>query len=1091
VLGDVHAAEDALQATFLVLARRAAVIRPRGAVAAWLHGVARRVASKARAREARRRAREPRAAVGNKGLSESPLDRLSARELLQLLDEEVARLPHRYRLPVVLCCLEGRSQEAAAQVLGWTPGSVKGRLERGRALLRTRLTRRGVEVAAALLACGLGTTEASAAWTAGVAASTVRAATAFAAGRAVTDTRVADLARSALRGLPGNRAKLLVALLLTAALCGGGVRLLGGMDAVAEPPSEEAAQKAEGQTPPAHADLRGDPLPAGARVRLGSVRFRPPGNVQALSLLPDGVTALVVARDDTHTDVSLWDTVTGQRGRQIAYLDRFPCFYGYPAVSQDGSVVAVAEATEPTHYRVRVLDVASGKEIQSFQTQKTLLKLALAPDGKRLAGVASDYLRIWDGRTSAEVFRYDSKGGEFVGIAISPDGKTLAAAGAYGEVRLWNTDTGREIRRFAPAQPDLLATTALAFAPDGATLVVSGGLTPDPIVRQLDIATGKVLRVFHAGGRVESLAFTADGRTLATADWGPNVGTTFGRSHIRLWDVATGQEKGRLDERLTEIGALAFSADGKTLVAGGEGAIGVWDVAGGKFLTEGIHDGPVDNILYFPDGRTLATAGTDGIVGVWEAATGRLVRRFAVADGKRVLSVASAPDGRTLATGDYDGTVRLLDPVNGREVRKWAARGGPVLHTAFAPDGRSLVTGGRNGIVQMWDPASGRETGSITDTPGPGHQVTFAAFNPDGKLLVFAREITFVGAWNAIRVGSEFIVRDLASGKEVSKWQVRDRYFDMAFAPDGRSLAGVASPSDSARFLNFKVSILDTAGAVRRHLPMPNPSTFDSHCYSWFHTTPSVAFSIDGRMLAGGTADGAVYLLELSTGRVRRWLPGHRSVVSSVAFAPNGRTIAAGCRDSTALVVNVLTPGDGARRPTEARLQELWEDLAGADATKAFDAVTTLVAYPEESIPYLKERLATAKPPDLARLVAELDNDQFATREAASGELARLGESAAVALRAALNGSPSAELRRRVEMLLAKLKPDELSAESLRSVRLIEALEYAAKPEARALLKTAAAGDPGARLTREAKASLDRLEVRARRGVGSPASPDR
>jgi hypothetical protein len=189
--------------------------------------------------------------------------------------------------------------------------------------------------------------------------------------------------------------------------------------------------------------------------------------------------------------------------------------------------------------------------------------------------------------------------------------------------------------------------------------------------------------------------------------------------------------------------------------------------------------------------------------------------------------------------------------------------------------------------------------------------------------------------------------------------------------------------------------------------------------------------------------------------------------------------------------MDVLTPGDGTRRPTAARLQELWEDLAGADATKAFDAVTTLVGYPEESIPYLKERLATAKPPDLARLVADLDNDQFAIREAASGELARLGESAAAALRAALNGSPSAELRRRVEMLLAKLKPDELSAESLRSVRLTEALEYIASPEARALLKAVAAGNPADRLMREAKASLGRLEDRARRGVGSPASPDR
>ncbi len=150
VLGDAHAAEDAAQAAFVVLARKAHAVRPAAGVAAWLHGVARRVALKARAGFSRRPPSE-------EGLGEEPvapladpLDELTARELLALLDEEIARLPRAYRLPVVLCCLEGRSHEEAAKLLGLSAGSVRGRLGRGRERLQARLARRGLTLTAAL-----------------------------------------------------------------------------------------------------------------------------------------------------------------------------------------------------------------------------------------------------------------------------------------------------------------------------------------------------------------------------------------------------------------------------------------------------------------------------------------------------------------------------------------------------------------------------------------------------------------------------------------------------------------------------------------------------------------------------------------------------------------------------------------------------------------------------------------------------------------------------------------------------------------------------------------------------------------------------
>jgi RNA polymerase sigma factor (sigma-70 family) len=145
LLGNAHAAEDAFQAAFLVLARKACTLRRNDSLAAWLHGVAGRVALNAR-RASRRHPVRPESLTAHE-VSDGrpdPLSQLTVRELLQALEEEVQRLPTANRLAVVLCCLEGLSQEEAAQRLGWTVGSVKGRLERGRARLRALLVRRGL-----------------------------------------------------------------------------------------------------------------------------------------------------------------------------------------------------------------------------------------------------------------------------------------------------------------------------------------------------------------------------------------------------------------------------------------------------------------------------------------------------------------------------------------------------------------------------------------------------------------------------------------------------------------------------------------------------------------------------------------------------------------------------------------------------------------------------------------------------------------------------------------------------------------------------------------------------------------------------------
>jgi RNA polymerase sigma factor (sigma-70 family) len=145
-------AEDAFQATFLVLARKLHRLRKLGSLASFLYGIARRVCGKARTAQARRRAREaqlPPAAQGD------PLTEMTVAEAQGIVDEELSRLPERFRAPLVLCCLEGLARDEAARQLGWSVALVKCRLEQARELLRRRLAGRGLALPAGLLVVGL------------------------------------------------------------------------------------------------------------------------------------------------------------------------------------------------------------------------------------------------------------------------------------------------------------------------------------------------------------------------------------------------------------------------------------------------------------------------------------------------------------------------------------------------------------------------------------------------------------------------------------------------------------------------------------------------------------------------------------------------------------------------------------------------------------------------------------------------------------------------------------------------------------------------------------------------------------------------
>jgi hypothetical protein len=293
-----------------------------------------------------------------------------------------------------------------------------------------------------------------------------------------------------------------------------------------------------------------------------------------------------------------------------------------------------------------------------------------------------------------------------------------------------------------------------------------------------------------------------------------------------------------------------------------------------------------------------------------------------------------------------------------------------------------------------------------------------------------------------------------------------------AFSPDGRILATGG--------VDRTVCLWETAS----RLPI---TTLRGHDRS----VAALAFSPDGRVLA--SADGGpvsrfwqanpaqrIHLWDMATGMELMRLDGHESDVTALAFSPDGKRLVSGLANGTVLTWDIATrakvPTPAAAELGAKEMDVLWSDLASSDATRALAAVWKL-ARSHAAVPYLRTRLQPAERVGLDRLaalVADLDHEQFATREQASKELLQLGEQARPALRQALTRGPSPEARRRIEVLLDKLDSAR-SPETWRLVRAVQALEYAGNQEARQLLARLSQGAPEARLTREAREALERL----------------
>jgi len=1065
--------EDAFQATFLALARNGRSVDPARPLGAWLHAVAVRVARRALGRTLRHRAGDlPAECAGPFDVSGD----IAARDLFRAMDEAIARLPAALRAPVVLCCLEGRARDEAAEALGCSVAAIKSRLERARQLLRRSLARRGIPLPAAFFVLGLG-------------AGAVSGASRARAVEAALGSASPVVVRLAATGLPASSKLLLAAVaVVTVLVVGVGSAGLGQAPPKEVPPPVRETPAPKAVPPRPRVDKFGDPLPDGAVRRFGTLRFRHEA-VAALAFTPDGKRLVAgVGR----SPLAVFDPADGRKLHEVG-ASSANNNYGF-AVSPDGKRVYC------TGYHLAAYDLESGAKVRTFEAAVRCSSVAVSPDGKKVA-VAREHsagqAMILDTDTGNKLVDLNLKdvpaagfGPDVRGMAFSPDGQLVAAIVSEVKetnprqftvvplgIRLWNATTGNTVGTAGPIEE---APLTFVFVP-GTRLLAYEGKGAD--IHLWDTEAGKSVRTISGkkDDGILALAVAADGKRLAVYRSSGNV---------VVYDMKDGKELRRLmtDASTFFPAAIALSADGSLVATGklyGDSSVRVWEVNTGKERLADAGHRSGASVSLSVDGRTLISRG-GGQVFHWDLTTG---------EGKAKPDDRKDPDGYVhgsdlarlkYRTPKYQYTLNQAAAqieIHTRDGSKLIAKAPTPKEYhrghAFSADGRHLAVSfqDRGFTVLLWSPGERSEPFRLSSHPDACQQMIFTH---DGKYLIAG-----AGTHNMYKTETVFVY-ETATGKLVRKLATNSAPGKMLLTADDRTLITGGLWNDATVRVWDLASGKELATLVDPAVSVPSvaePKGGETSAIG------GLELSADERFLAVLTGSGGASSIGVwDTGSwklVKAFQPAKpRCDAASLALARDGRSVFAAYLDSTILEWDVSGRfGEPIRAaPNREQLDALWRDLAD-QADKGYAAAWQLLDHPAEAVGLIKSKVSPARPVDAAavkELVRKLGADSFRDREEAAKKLMALGDAALPIIREAVGAILSAEVKERVEKVIAALTAG-LTPDQLRVRRAIAVLEWSARADADEHLRKLAGGDPSARLTAEAKMAVTRRD----RALGS------
>ena len=534
-------------------------------------------------------------------------------------------------------------------------------------------------------------------------------------------------------------------------------------------------------------------------------------------------------------------------------------------------------------------DASSGKLIRQMDSNYGLaFRVAVSPDGKTLAaggtmpgGLGEKVVRLFEIATGKETRTLETK--EFLPLPIefSIDGKTLTTFAREGSWQVWDVASGKQIQKPVDASKvEKRKWFENGPRPENGWTIVSPDLrisasrAEDGEIRVIELPSKKVRSRFKTPKWSGTcMVISADNRYLAAAD---NSYRVEGGAKVLVWRLETGELAHELKAG-HGISAIAFSPDMKTVAAvGADCTLRVWDMATGR--AAGINDGHTDAILdvaFSRDSRTVVSAGADGTIRRWNLASAKETGQFATPPFGQMV------DGRALS---FDGGLfahalgpKVWDATTGNKLDRFPDIEPFGFATAFSRDGKKLAVGGK--AMKVFDVESGKEIADVD----LGLIPAYIAFSPDNHLMAISIQA------NAARFYWGILVVD-KSGKVVSSFAgAKGLPNSVAFSPDGKFVAsGFGDPKvDSPGFAFWNVATGEKTRTVGGQQGVGR-----------------VVFSPDGSIIAAAAGPFAI-LWDYKTGKEFARLYGHRGDVLALAFSHDGAHLATASADTTVLIWSV------------------------------------------------------------------------------------------------------------------------------------------------------------------------------------------